>query len=386
MQRWEPAETDVDLSLESSAGDTTGWDQFEANERLFGASTNYDEHIYTTRIDRSDPSFRHKQAEAARIAREIEGSAVDNSHMREERGLAAPDTGDQDEEDKYSGVRRDPQSFQPLVTGQPNKYTPPARRQGVAPPAIPVKQPVVPPQAPAKDVTPTEKQATPSVKPIPPIPETTQAVSTAKATSPAASAKRSGPENATANVESEVLDHFRQFANNEKQKMQERRRNQATHDRTIKLNELMKFSKNFKLSTPVPKDLVPILAKDPHKQEAIVNRVQGDEKSPPKAAAQVADQKIPARSAGPSGATPPVAPSDRQNFPRGRQGYLPTGPLAGPGGRYPPQGTQAGRGGPGMLGHRLADNLQQRKGPGMGHPPAPMPITDARGQIGRAHV
>ncbi|KAJ5151904.1 hypothetical protein N7492_010199 [Penicillium capsulatum] len=375
LQRWEPADTDVDLSLESSTGDTTGWDQFETNERLFGASTNYDENLYTTRIDRSDPSYRHKQAEAARIAREIEGTAVDNSHMREERGLAVPDTGDQDEEDKYSGVRRDPQTFQPLVSGQPNKYTPPARRQGGAPPTGPVKQPVTT-QAPAKDIPATEKQAAPATKPAPDV---DQPVSAAKAASPAAPGKRPGPENATANVETEVLDHFRQFANSEKLKMQERRRNQATHDRTIKLNELMKFSKNFKLSTPVPKDLVPILAKDPHKQEAIVNRVQGDEKSPPKAAAQVADQKGPARAAGPTGAAPPAAPSDRQNYPRGRQGYLPTGPLAGPGGRFPQQPMQAGRGGPGMLGHRLADNIQQRKAPGMGPIPAPLPIPDGRG-------
>lgn len=383
LQRWEPAETDVDLSLESSTGDTAGWDQFEANERLFGAKTNYDENLYTTRIDRSDPTYRQKQADAARIAREIEGTDVDNSHMREERGLVAPDTGDQDEEDKYSGVRRDNKNVQPLASGQPNKYTPPARRQGGAPPAVPTKQQpaaaaaAAAPQAPAKDVGTTEKQPAPAAKPSA---EADQKANVTKATSPAASSKRSGPENATANVETEVLDHFRQFANSEKLKMQERRRNQASYDRTVKLNELMKFSKNFKLSTPVPKDLVPILAKDAHKQEAILNRVQSpEEKSPPKAAAQVAEQKLPARAAGPAGAVPPAAASDRQNYSRGRQGYLPTGPLAGTGGRFPQQPMQAGRPGTGMLSHRLADNLQQRKGAGMGPVPAPLPIQDARG-------
>ncbi|KAJ5610838.1 hypothetical protein N7510_007557 [Penicillium lagena] len=359
LKRWEPAEHEVDMSLESTT--TAGWDQFETNERLFGAKTNYDEHLYTTRIDRSDPAFKQRQAEAARIAREIEGTDVDNVHMREERGLVAPDTGDQDEEDKYSGVRRDDKTFPPLLSGQPNKYTPPARR-GPGGPPVAARQPT-----PSKEAVPQQNQ-----------PQATQGVK-APADADQKSAKRAVPDNATANVEAEVLDHFRQFANSEKLKMQERRRNQASYDRTIKLNELMKFSKNFKLSTPVPKDLVPILAKDPHKQEVIIQRAQQsiDDKPTPKANTVAPEQKPQAR--GPTGAMPPAAPSDRQNLARGRQGHLPTGPLAGPGGRFPQQAMQPGRPGTGMLGHRLQDNLQQRKGAGMGPVPAPLPIQDARG-------
>lgn len=383
LKRWEPAEHEVDMSLETIAGDSKGWDQFETNERLFGAKTSYDENIYTTRIDRSDPAYRQKQAEAARIAAEIEGTEVDNAHMREERGLVAPDTGDQDEEDKYSGVQRENKAFPPLISGQPNKYTPPGRRQAGAQPAMPAKQastPPVPAPIQAKDVPTVEKQQ-PATAPKAAA-EKAQKLESNKAIPAVAAAPlkpRAIPENATANVETEVLDHFRQFANSEKLKMQERRRNQASYDRTVKLNELLKFSKNFKLSTPVPKDLVPILAKDPHKQEAIINRAQqAEDKSSPKAAAPTPEQKPPVRPAGATGAVPPVAPSDRPNFPRGRQGYLPTGPLAGPGGRFPQQPIQTGRPGTGMLSHRLADNLQQRKGAALGPVPAPLPIQDAR--------
>ncbi|KAJ6036160.1 SM domain found in ataxin-2 [Penicillium herquei] len=393
LQRWEPAETDIHLSLDSGAGGSSGWDQFEANERLFGAKTNYDENIYTTVLDRSDPAFRQKQVEAARIAREIEGSDVDNPHMREERGLVAPATGDDDEEAKYSGVQRENKAFPPLLSGQPNKYTPPGRRQAGAP-APPAKQPVsatstptpaVPQAKEAKEqVAPVEKQQTSApIKPSAEVEQKPVSANLPPAPLPTAApaAKRSIPENATANVETEVLDHFRQFANNEKLKMQERRRNQASYDRTIKLNELMKFSKNFKLSTPVPKDLVPILAKDPHKQEAIIQRAhtQGDVKPPTKATAQAAEQKSAARAPVPTGPVTPAAPSDRQNF-RGRPGYLPTGPLAGPSGRFPQQQMQPGRLGTGTLSGRLADNLQQRKG-GIPMAPvsAPMPIQDARG-------
>lgn len=285
LKRWEPAaDTEVDLSLESTH-DTAGWDQFETNERLFGATSSYDENIYTTRIDRSDPSYKQREAEAARIAREIESTNVDNIHVREERGLAPVDDSGLDEEDKYSGVRRDEKSFPPLVSGQPNKYTPPARRQAATQPAA---QPVATPEATStvqqtvatpKEAAPAPVQSKETVKTqlnsnstaTTTVAESEQKSVPIKATSSVPSApKRPTAENASANVEAEVLDHFRQFANSEKLKLQERRRNQASYDRTVKLNELMKFSKNFKLATPVPKDLVPILAKDPQKQEEII--------------------------------------------------------------------------------------------------------------------
>lgn len=382
LKRWEPAaDTDVDLSLEGTTA-SSGWDQFEANARLFGATSSYDENLYTTRIDRSDPTYKQKEQAAARIAREIEGADTDNAHMREERGLTTAEGGD--EEDKYSGVRRDEKNFPPLVSGQPNKYTPPARRQAAAQSAVASGPPAAaPPKEPAK----LQAQPATPAAPTTAATDAEQKPSPGKA-SPAANAapKRAAAENASANVETEVLDHFRQFANSEKMKMQERRRNQASHDRNIKLNELMKFSQNFKLGTPVPKDLIPILAKDPQKQEQIVQRAQQQHvddkpasKSPP--ATTSTEQKPAGRGSGPArfdSGTVPSAPSDRPAFPRGRQMYPPAGPQAGPGGRLPHQTMQQGRQATGMLGHRLADNLQQRKGAAMGPVPAPLPINDAR--------
>ncbi|KAL5358345.1 hypothetical protein BJX96DRAFT_39782 [Aspergillus floccosus] len=388
LKRWEPsADTDVDLSLESS--NTAGWDQFEANARLFGATSSYDEHIYTTRIDRSDPSYKQKEAEAARIAREIEGTEVDNAHVMEERGLVA--TGDGDEEDKYSGVRRD-ENFPPLISGQPNKYTPPARRQAAAQAAATVagaaattsKPAPTPSTAPAKEAPPSQPQPPTTTTSATPAESEPKPAPAKALVPPAAASKRTGTENASANVETEVLDHFRQFANSEKAKLQERRRNQASYDRTIKLNELMKFSQNFKLGTPVPKDLVPILAKDPHKQEEIIQRAQkqADEKSSTKSTPPTTEQKPVTRPAGParqdSGTMPSAAAPDRSNYARGRQMYPPTGPHAGPTGRVAHQTMHAGRQATGMLGHRLADNIQQRKGAAMGAVPPPLPIHDAR--------
>ncbi|EEQ88081.2 PAB1 binding protein [Blastomyces dermatitidis ER-3] len=430
LQRWEPGtDAPVDLSLESAG--STSWDQFEVNERLFGATTSYDENLYTTRIDRSDPSYKRKEAEAARIAREIESSETDNAHLREERGLVA-ENDYANEEDKYSGVRRE--DFPPLQSGQPNKYTPPARRAPTSHPTVPgapvdpaiisaqIARPDIPPKQSSqpkinitpsqttittsttttdavKDKAPETTKSAPSLKP--PTSSEQKQVSGKPTSNSNVPSKRNGVENASSNVEVEVLDHFRQFATIEKMKLQERRRNQASYDRTIKLNELMKFSKNFKLGTPVPKDLVPILAKDPSKQEEIIEKArrQHEEKlaaaaakaagaTPPDAStatAPAAEQKPTApRASGSSrydvGAVPPVAPSDRQQYPRGRQGYPPMGPHSGLGGR--PMGhhtAHPGRSGPGLLSHRLADIQQQRKGGAMGHPmPPPLPVQDGR--------
>ena len=96
LQRWEPANTaSFDMSLESSSGT---WDQFQVNEQLFGVKSDYDENIYTTRIDRTTPGYRQREAEAQRIARDIEGAVASNAHVREERGIPHEDDGVDEEE------------------------------------------------------------------------------------------------------------------------------------------------------------------------------------------------------------------------------------------------------------------------------------------------
>lgn len=104
LHRWQPDESaEVGLGLEdTSAGPGQGWNQFEANERLFGVKSDFDENIYTTKLDRDHPEYHRRAAAAARIAAEIEGqsSAGLNSHVAEERGIATADDSGMDEEDK----------------------------------------------------------------------------------------------------------------------------------------------------------------------------------------------------------------------------------------------------------------------------------------------
>ena len=99
LQPWQPGvDTSIDLALDESG--SAGWNQFEANERLYGVKSSYDENLYTTTIDRSDPNYTQKAAKAEKLAREIEGSSAMNAHVAEERGGRATDDLGLDEEDK----------------------------------------------------------------------------------------------------------------------------------------------------------------------------------------------------------------------------------------------------------------------------------------------
>ena len=83
LKPWDPsADSSVDASL--NANGDAAWDQFEANERLYGVKTDYDEAMYTTSIDRSHPTYKHRAAAADRKAREIEGASNSNVHRAEQ--------------------------------------------------------------------------------------------------------------------------------------------------------------------------------------------------------------------------------------------------------------------------------------------------------------
>jgi hypothetical protein len=209
-------------------------------------------------------------------------------------------------------------------------------------------------------------------------------------------------ESAAATVENDVRDAFKQFASTEKMRLQERRRNQAKHDKDIKLNDLMKFSQNFKLNTPVPRDLVPILTKDKHKQEEIMERAQRNfeanlaspstgQKPPlatfvdPKAAKPVAsatryDAGARSNQPGPGG--------ERQNIARTRPGHAGQVSIGLPSNRnqqhqaqnqHQPGGNMLpGRPGPG-LSQRLSNVQQLNRAPSSQTSiPSPLPTTESR--------
>ena len=400
----------TDYSLESNNAGT--WDQFATNNQLFGAQSTYDESLYTTAINRSAPSFKRREAEAQRIAREIEGSTSSNAHVREERGHAVEHDGE-DEEAKYSGVRRDDKVYPPLSVGGANKYTPPARRAPTGQatmPGVPVDPAIISAHisrpddiAPSTQKSKQERDvaATPT-EGSPTATEDTAAeqngillaanVDQAE-TSAASHADQTGAEEqpsskivtqgSTENVEVKVLHQFRQFADTERQRVIEKRKAQQTQDRAAKLNELLRFSKTFKLRSPIPNDLIGILAKDPAKQEAIVEKAQKESTE------QVVSNTAGAKSI-PS--QPPIADNvtrkadvpqpqssvpDRQVFNRGRGAYSQAGPSNRPVGQQQP--TYPGRNNNAPFNPRFNPHQQDRKGnqtlPSI---PAPIPIIDGR--------
>ncbi|KAK1751224.1 hypothetical protein QBC47DRAFT_86388 [Echria macrotheca] len=321
LKRWQPDSNDtkalpqdVSMSLTSSGG---GWDQFAENERLFGLKTDYDENIYTTTIDKSHPQYQQRVAAAEKKAREIERSTAMSSHVAEERVMDFAGGADaQDEEDKYSGVRRQAQQQQdfPPLSARDNKYTPPARRAPTGQATVkgaPVDPAIISSQlkaAPSKQPTPKidePKNAMQAGKPpATPVPETkpaevkpteaketkeTQAAAekpsedkaSDKGTTPSAGTSRiatpketAAVPSATATVEKAVLNSFKTFATQQRQAAKEARSVKTKQDKEVKLNELKNFASSFKLSTPVPKDLIGIIAKDPAKQLAIQEKAQ----------------------------------------------------------------------------------------------------------------
>jgi PAB1-binding protein PBP1 len=108
-----------------AAGSNGTWDQFAANEKLFGVRTNFDEDVYTTRIDRNAADYKERERKAQQIANEIMGSSTSNPHIHEERIMDHADDSGVNEEEKYAGVIR-----------SANAYVPPGARKaaGVAPP------------------------------------------------------------------------------------------------------------------------------------------------------------------------------------------------------------------------------------------------------------
>ncbi len=88
LQRWQPEEGDDTTFFGLEDAGTSGWDQFAVNRDRFGVETTWNEHFYTTKIDRG--ACKISEADAERIAREIERGVTTgvttNIHLLEERG------------------------------------------------------------------------------------------------------------------------------------------------------------------------------------------------------------------------------------------------------------------------------------------------------------
>lgn len=192
-----------------------GWDQFKANEELFGLTTDFDEDLYTTKINKDSPSYLLMEAKAAKIANEIEKNHLCFRGERElsddakyfERQCNERST----DKFRYSNVWRE----------KDLKYRPDVPKPDVL--------------APKRD----SPHVTPSV-----------------------------------HGSDVVIKQFRQFVHSEKERLERKRKDIVKRDKDVRLQDLRKFSKTFKLKTPVPQDLIPILTKDKARQAEMVAKLK----------------------------------------------------------------------------------------------------------------
>ncbi|KAF3275086.1 hypothetical protein TWF970_007526 [Orbilia oligospora] len=198
-----------------------------------------------------------------------------------------------------------------------------------------------------------------------------------------------------------VKDAFRQFGATERERVERKRQQMVKKDKDVKLQDLKKFAQSFKLNTPVPQDLVPILAKDKAKQDEII------EKSKANAAAHAQVKKQPPTSQATTGTaaagiqsslrTPIPAPPSQaantstlsgQNIPLPDKNGLSKAPIPGIPPRHPsgyrsdrPQPLPANMNlppapGPRLLSDKIRHNQQMKQTGQYGNMPAPIPVVD----------
>jgi hypothetical protein len=199
---------------------------------------------------------------------------------------------------------------------------------------------------------------------------------------------KEGVPSATSTVERDVLNSFKNFASKERNNAEKARNSKAKADKEVKLTELKKFADTFKLSTPVPNDLIPIIAKDPVKQKEIQEKAQknAEDVAKAKADATIKEKESPTKEAtikpGTETVAAPSASETRPTAPRPNAPSHATSPSGAPsrhpGGRqpytpqqYPTQTFRHDRSAAphipqqnrqtGGLGQRLRNNAEQQK-------------------------
>ncbi|XP_071321241.1 ataxin-2-like protein isoform X2 [Trachinotus anak] len=133
LQRWDGDGNGENFELESDA--SNGWDaneMFKFNEEAYGVRSTYDSSLsmYTMPLERGNSEvYRQREARAARLANEIEGS------LQYRRRVSLENDEGKSEEEKYSSVvreREDRASPGFSSSGREGKYVPRAREIGLS--------------------------------------------------------------------------------------------------------------------------------------------------------------------------------------------------------------------------------------------------------------
>ncbi|KIP05849.1 hypothetical protein PHLGIDRAFT_30736 [Phlebiopsis gigantea 11061_1 CR5-6] len=235
---------DITFGTGASSGGNQ-WDQFAANEKLFGVKAGFDEEAYTTKLDRNAPDYKDKEKKAQQLANEIMSGATGNSHIAEERVMNLVGENGSNEEDRYGAVVR-----------SANAYVPPGARKTMGGVTTPTAPAAAKPDIPKVSVNgPHGANVKETQKPASPAP-----ASTAKSTA-------------------DPVPAFRDFVSNERDRLIKKKQAIMKHEMDKRMADLVKFSQSFKLNKPIPEDLVTILAKDEEKQKQIREKSTKDAES-----------------------------------------------------------------------------------------------------------
>nr|CAG8437936.1 12137_t:CDS:10 [Entrophospora candida] len=239
LHKWTPDESGENI-LEN--GDNS-WDQFEVNRQLFGITTDFNEEIYTTKLDRSKPDFKEREKAAIALANEINRTTTTNVHMLEERGHII-DESQIDEEQLYGAVaRRDPSKYMPPAIQEIKPSSPDNNNNKSEPLSNGTTTTTV-----TNTTAATNKSTTPVQK--------VNSLAKFRITEPIEVLLTKGKKIET-QMETQIVKTFRQFANNEKERLQQRKQ------------AIFKKEMDGKLNSPLPQDLIPILTNDESKRQKL---------------------------------------------------------------------------------------------------------------------
>lgn len=300
-----------------------------------------------------------------------------------------------------------------LISGQSNRYQPPAKRAPTAAPTVvgaPFDPAIISSQLarpdsanPNKPAMETAQNASNIADKGPALPKAT--TSAAKETSAVlaaispkadSAARQAGASQTTAvatqNIARDVADAFKSFTAHEKLKIATKQTELATKqkmtaqkEREFKLNDLKKFASNFKLKTAVPQDMLGILAKDKTKQNEIIEKSKrqleeqkSSQPTTPSASGKTAGTGISTTAANPlspSSGPRSAHPTPLQSVPQSARTDRTVPPSAG--------GVVSPRASPGNLGQRLMAQQQQlqqqyRDRQPMQHVPPPSVVPTSR--------
>lgn len=171
--------------------------------------------------------------------------------------------------DRYSGVIRSGNAYVPPGARRNVSGAPPTSKPAVGPPApaaqaaAPSTSTVVPPSQAlgALKIAENTKNQPKTAGATSGTPPPAAAPSVTVQAAPDMAKTASGASGLPSASPQDVIKHYRTFVENEREKVDRRKSNMAKSEREQKLADLVKFGKTFKVSAPVPEDLVPILSK-----------------------------------------------------------------------------------------------------------------------------